>query len=79
MTHRCLFIPPYVQREVARNATGAAAVEDTAALIQVDGGTNASGNVVGALNGNEPTWTGKTSLIRCRFNGQTVYLVGIQL
>lgn len=32
MTHRCLFIPPYVQREVARNATGAAAEPDQTAI-----------------------------------------------
>lgn len=69
----------FIRASLGGNSTGAAAVEDTAALIQFDGGTNASGNVIGALNGNEPTWTGKTSLVRCRFNGQTVYLVGIQL
>lgn len=61
------------------NATGLAAVEDTAHLIHVAGGTNASGNVVGALNGNEPTWTGKTGLIRVNLNGTTAYLVAITL
>jgi predicted RecA/RadA family phage recombinase len=61
------------------NATGLAALEDYANLIEVAGGTNASGNVVGALNGNEPTWTGHTGLIRVCLNGTTAYLVAITL
>ena len=61
------------------NATGAATVEDTANLLVFSGGTNASGNVVGALNGNEPTWTSKTGLIRVNLNGVTAYLVAVTL
>jgi hypothetical protein len=67
----------FLRAVLAGNATGAAAIEDAAALIRVEGGTNASGNVVGALNGNEPTWTGKTGLIRVSLNGTVAYLVCI--
>lgn len=69
----------FLRAVLSGNATGAAAVEDTVNLIEVAGGTNASGNVVGALNGNEPTWTGKTGLIRVNLNGTTAYLVAITL
>jgi predicted RecA/RadA family phage recombinase len=61
------------------NATGLAAIEDTVNLIEVAGGSNASGNVVGALNGNEPTWSSHTGLIRVKLNGTTAYLVAITL
>lgn len=61
------------------DATGAAALEDAAALLSVSGGTNASGNVVGALTGNEPTWTGKTGLIRVNLNGTVAYIPVITL
>lgn len=61
------------------NATGAAAIEDNINLFEVVSGTNASGNVVGALNGNEPTWAGKTGLIRVRLNGTTAYIPVVTL
>ena len=61
------------------DATGLAAAEDIVNLVHVAGGSNASGNVVGALTGNEPTWTSKTGLIRCNLNGTTAYLVAITL
>lgn len=61
------------------NATGAAAIEDSAYLFDVNGGTNASGNVVGALNGNEPTWASHTGLIRCNLNGTVGYIPVITL
>jgi len=60
------------------DSTGAALIEDSANLFHITGGTNASGNMVGAV-GNEPTWASKTHLIRCNMNGTVVYLVGVQL
>lgn len=45
------------------DATGKAALEDSAYLFDLSTGSNGSGNIVGAA-GNEPTWTGKTYLIR---------------
>lgn len=60
-------------------ATGKAAVEDGAFLLDVSTGSNASGNVVGALNGNEPTWASHTGLIRVNLNGTTAYLVAVTL
>jgi hypothetical protein len=58
------------------NATGAAAIEDAAFMIRLEGGTNAAGNIVSAA-GNEPTWASKTHLIRCSMNGTTMYLVAV--
>jgi len=61
------------------DSTGKAAIEDGAALLHVDCGSNASGNIVGALNGNEPTWASHTGLIRVNLNGTTAYLVCVTL
>lgn len=58
------------------DATGAAAIEDSAYLLEIVGGSNASGNMVGAA-GNEPTWTSKTHLIRVLLNGTVAYLVAV--
>ena len=60
------------------DSTGAGRVEDKASLITVTGGSNASGNVVGAV-GNEPTWSSNTYLVRCNFNGTSIGLVGVGL
>lgn len=58
------------------NATGLAAVEDAAYATVITGGTNASGNLVGAV-GNEPTWTSKTYLVRGKLNGTVAYQVWV--
>jgi len=59
------------------DGTGKAKIEDTAYLFDVNLGTNASGNMIGAL-GNEPTWaTNKTLLIRCLLNNTVAYLVAV--
>lgn len=55
------------------NATGLAAVEDTAYLFVVEGGTNAAGNVCGAVD-QTPTLTSKTTAIRIKLNGVVHYL-----
>jgi hypothetical protein len=60
------------------NATGAAAVEDSINLFSITGGSNASGNLVGAV-GNEPTWASNTYLVRCNLNGQAAYLVAVKV
>ncbi len=58
------------------NATGKAALEDAAYLINIDTGTNATGNVVNGA-GNEPTWTSATHKIRIIANGTVMYLVAV--
>jgi hypothetical protein len=60
------------------DSTGAGRVDDKANLIVVTGGSNGSGNVVGAV-GNEPSWSSATYLIRCNFNGTSIGLVGVAL
>lgn len=67
-----------VKAVLGGDTTGAATVDDKASLINLSGGANGAGNIVGAA-GNEPTWTSKTHLIRCSLNGTVVYLVGVQL
>lgn len=68
----------FIRATLGGNATGAAAVEDDCALLRIDGGTNASGNLVGGV-GNEPTWTSNTYLIRCNLNGTVAYLVAVSV
>lgn len=58
------------------NATGIGNIDDNAFLISLTGGANGAGNIVSAV-GNEPTWTSKTHLVRCKFNGTTMYVVAI--
>ncbi len=58
------------------NATGKALLEDNTYLLDIDTGTNASGNVVSAA-GNEPTWTSATHKIRIIANGTAMYLVAV--
>jgi len=60
------------------DTTGAGRVEDKVNLITITGGSNASGNVVGA-QGNEPTWSSNTYLIRCNINGVSMGLVAVGL
>jgi hypothetical protein len=61
------------------DVTGAALLEDNVALFSIEGGSNASNNVVSAAGG-EPTWTSnKTHLIRIKANGTTMYLVAVEL
>jgi hypothetical protein len=60
------------------NATAMANVEDEVNLFEFSGFTAASGNMIGAA-GNEPTWTGKTNLIRCKVGSTAYYLVAITL
>lgn len=69
----------FIRATLGGNATGAAAIEDTAYLVTVTGGSNASGNVVGSLAGNEPTWASHTGLIRVNLNGTVAYLVAVTL
>ena len=63
---------------LAGNATGSALVEDSAALFSIEGGTNATGNLVPGTS-NEPTWTSKTHLIRIRANGTVMYIPAVEL
>ncbi len=58
------------------NATGIGNIDDNAFLISLTGGANGAGNIVSAV-GNEPTWASKTHLVRCKFNGTTMYVVAI--
>jgi len=67
----------FIRATLGGNATGLSAIEDAAYLLSISGGTNASGNMVGAV-GNEPTWTSKTHLIRVNLNGTLAYLVAVQ-
>jgi len=60
------------------DSTGAGRVEDKANLITITGGSNGSGNIVGA-QGNEPTWSSNTYLIRCSINGVSMGLVAVGL
>lgn len=69
----------FLRAVLGGDATGAGRVDDKAYLVTVTGGANGSGNMVGALNGNEPTWTSKTGLIRVSLNGTDAYLVAITL
>ncbi len=66
----------FLRAVLAGDATGLAAAEDTINLIEVAGGTNASGNLVSDA-GNEPTWAAATYKIRCNMNGTTMYLVAV--
>lgn len=68
----------FVNFNLGGDSTGAALIEDSANLLHISGGSNASGNLVGAA-GNEPTWTSNTYLIRCNLNGQTAYLVAVKV
>jgi hypothetical protein len=68
----------FIRATLVGNGTGAAAIEDAAYFLNLDGGSNASGNIVGA-QGNEPTWASHTFLIRCLINGAVLYLVAISL
>jgi hypothetical protein len=58
------------------DGTGLAAIEDVIALINIDGGTNNTGNLVSAV-GSEPTWSSATHKIRIKANGTTMYLVAV--
>ncbi len=61
------------------NATGAADVDTDAYLLHFDGLTAGAGKTIGAL-GNEPTWTSKTRLIKCKIEGVgDTYIVAIDL
>jgi len=68
----------FIRCSLGGDSTGAANIEDNAHLLVITGGSNASGNIVGAA-GDEPTWTSKTHLIRCKLNGTVAYLVAVQL
>jgi hypothetical protein len=68
----------FVRIVLGGDATGAALIEDTINLIHVTGGSNASGNMVGA-QGDEPTWASHTFLVRCKINGATLYIPMISL
>lgn len=67
-----------IRASLGGNSTGAGRVDDKANLITLTGGSNGSGNIVGAV-GNEPTWSSATYLIRCNFNGTSIGLVGVAL
>jgi hypothetical protein len=59
------------------NATGIAAIDDTAYALSFSGFTGGSGNVIGAA-GDEPTWaTGNTVKIRCwdETGNRALYLI----
>lgn len=59
------------------NASGKADVDDDAVLIEFDGFTAGSGHLLGDV-GNEPTWTSKTRLIKCKIEGVGLtYLVAV--
>lgn len=61
------------------DATGAAHVEDVACFVSFVGGTAGTGNMIGAAV-NEPSWAGKTRLIRCRLPaGGLAYLVAVEI
>jgi hypothetical protein len=58
------------------NATGIAAVDDTAYAFSFSGFTGGSGNVLSAA-GNEPTWSSATVKIRCwdETGSRALYLI----
>lgn len=59
------------------NATGIAAVDDSAFLFDFAGMAAGSGNMISAA-GNEPTWSSKTHQIRVRLpDGSTGYLIAV--
>jgi len=68
----------FIRCAIGGDSTGAANIEDNANLLVITGGSNASGNIVGAA-GDEPTWTSNTYLIRCKLNGQTAYIVAVKV
>jgi hypothetical protein len=63
----------FIRAVLGGNATGAANVEDNAFFLHLSGGSNASGNIVGAVVAS-PTIT-NVYPIRCSLNGTTTYLL----
>lgn len=67
-----------VDLKVAGNATGAAVIDAKTFALRLSGVTDGAGEMVRRAQ-NEPTWTSKTCLIKCKINGYTTYLVGVEL
>lgn len=67
----------FVRCRLSGNTTVKERIDQYAHLLIIEGGNNASGNIVSAA-GNEPAWTGKTHRIRIKANGLTLYLVAVE-
>ncbi len=59
------------------DGTGKAACDSKVFLLDLTA-TDGSGEMVYRAQA-EPTWTSKTCLIKCKINGNTTYLVGVEL
>lgn len=67
-----------IDMKVAGDATGAAVLDAKTFALRLSGVTDGAGEMVYRAQG-EPTWTSKTCLIKCKINGYTTYLVGVEL
>ncbi len=63
-----------------QGGNGKADVDDDCCLFDFSGWTAGANHMIGALDGNEPTWAGKTCLIKVRLpSGALAYLVAVSV